>query len=75
MLVIILQVRAEGEVKQLDEGEWTDIYENEPLFCKIRALVCHQGQKVDWQKQKENHDNILSLFERGELKLEKPQHV
>lgn len=69
------QVRAEGEVKELVESEWGDIYEREPLFCKIRAVVCHQGQEVEWQKLKEHHDNVLADYQRGEFKLEKPQHV
>lgn len=69
------QVRAEGDVKQLAYNEWSDIYEKEPLFCKIRALVCHQGQPVDWQKLKDHHDSILADVQQGSIKLEKPDHV
>ena len=68
-------MRAEGGVKQLAEEDWIDVYEKEPLFCKLRALVCHQEQKIEWQDLKDNHDSTLKKWQQGELKLEKPKHV
>ncbi|CAH1401881.1 unnamed protein product [Nezara viridula] len=74
-LLLSRQVRAEGSIKQLVEDEWIDIYEREPLFCKIRALVCHQGTKIEWQDLKDSHDNTLKKWQHGELVMEKPNHV
>lgn len=74
-LILSRQVRAEGGIKQLVEDEWVDIYEKEPLFCKIRAVVCHQGKKIEWQQLKDDHDRTLKKWQQGELVMEKPNHV
>lgn len=74
-LYLARQIRIAGKVVQLDTPNWIDIYDSEPLFCKIRAYVCHQGQPVDWDAHKRNHDNLLAEFERGKHDLARPDHV
>ncbi|XP_046682425.1 pyridoxine/pyridoxamine 5'-phosphate oxidase-like [Homalodisca vitripennis] len=69
------QVRAEGPVNQLTPKDMEELYEVEPLFCKIRAHICHQGRPVDWQQHKENHDKVHRLWEEGQYNLDRPDHV
>ncbi|XP_054281398.1 pyridoxine/pyridoxamine 5'-phosphate oxidase-like [Macrosteles quadrilineatus] len=69
------QVRAEGPVHQLVPEDMEELYQVEPLFCKIRAHICHQGQPVDWHKHKDNHDKVLAEWERGVHDLARPDHV
>ncbi|XP_072159154.1 pyridoxine/pyridoxamine 5'-phosphate oxidase [Bemisia tabaci] len=69
------QVRIEGKVEALDESNWIDIYEKEPLFCKIRAHICNQGREVEWRDLKNHHDQLLKEVEEGNRELEKPAHV
>jgi len=73
--ILSRQVRIEGDVKSLEYPLWEEIYEREPLFCKIRAYVCHQGKKVTWDELKEHHDELLREFENGSHDLHKPDHV
>ncbi|XP_073980157.1 pyridoxine/pyridoxamine 5'-phosphate oxidase-like isoform X2 [Rhodnius prolixus] len=73
--VLSRQVRAEGLINELPITDWKDIYDQEPLFCKIRAYVCHQGQKVVWDDLKEHHDKLFKEFSTGNHKLERPDHV
>ncbi|XP_014246031.1 uncharacterized protein LOC106664633 isoform X2 [Cimex lectularius] len=75
-LVLSRQVRAEGLIKRLPYEEWKDIYDNEPLFAKIRAYLCYQGQEVDWDEARQEHDKIYNKFQAGNLDLSvKPDHV
>ncbi|KAK9507058.1 hypothetical protein O3M35_008882 [Rhynocoris fuscipes] len=73
--VQVRQVRAEGTMKELPIDNWVDIYDREPLYCKIRAYVCHQGQNVEWHDLKAHHDELYGLFVEGKHKLERPDHV
>uniref|UniRef100_A0A1B6KMF0 pyridoxal 5'-phosphate synthase n=1 Tax=Graphocephala atropunctata TaxID=36148 RepID=A0A1B6KMF0_9HEMI len=69
------QVRAEGPVHLLPAENMEELFEVEPLFCKIRAHICHQGRPVEWQQHKENHDKLLELWEQGRYSLDRPDHV
>ncbi|KAK9512024.1 hypothetical protein O3M35_000552 [Rhynocoris fuscipes] len=71
----VRQARAEGIIKELPIDDWIDIYDREPLYCKIRAYVCHQGQNVEWDDLKEHHDELHNLFVEGSHTLERPDHV
>lgn len=69
------QVRMDGRVIELDHEEHRSLYDREPLYCKIRAHICLQGQAIDWTELKKNHDNIYNdVSENGQL-LPLPNHV
>uniref|UniRef100_A0A8D9BR18 pyridoxal 5'-phosphate synthase n=1 Tax=Cacopsylla melanoneura TaxID=428564 RepID=A0A8D9BR18_9HEMI len=74
-LYLARQIRIAGKVIQLETSNWIDVYDSEPLFCKIRAYVCHQGQPVDWDTHKKNHDDLLAQYESGKHDLKRPDHV
>lgn len=50
----------------LGAAEYAEIYEREPLFCKLRSHVCHQGQPVSWDAQKEVHDKLYEQSKSDE---------
>lgn len=60
---------------QLPTENMSEIFEIEPLFCKIRAHICHQGKQVDWNEMKKNHDKLLQKYEETQQDLPKPNHV
>ncbi|XP_067013256.1 pyridoxine/pyridoxamine 5'-phosphate oxidase isoform X2 [Anabrus simplex] len=73
--VICSQVRAEGAVVELEPHQFQDLYDNEPLFCKIRSHLCRQGAPVeDWQEYKARHDELLQQWKQGENTLPMPDH-
>ncbi|KAG8037358.1 hypothetical protein G9C98_005568 [Cotesia typhae] len=51
-----------------------EVYELEPLQCKIRAHLCHQDAKVDWTEMKERHDELLRQAESDPESLVMPEH-
>ncbi|RZF33827.1 hypothetical protein LSTR_LSTR008950 [Laodelphax striatellus] len=73
--ILARQVRVEGDVVQLPTDNMAEIFEIEPLFCKIRAHICHQGKTVDWNQMKDHHDKLHEQVENNNLQLEKPDHV
>lgn len=68
------QVRIEGATVELTPDQYGDIYEREPLYCKVRAHVCHQGVEVDWNELKKNHDDLLQKVAEGGQTLPCPDH-
>ncbi|BES95112.1 Pyridoxamine 5'-phosphate oxidase [Nesidiocoris tenuis] len=74
-LIHARQVRMEGAVEELPYDNWKELYEAEPLFCKIRSHVCHQGTPVEWDALKEHHDKLLQGWKEGVEQLNKPDHV
>lgn len=74
-MYVYSQVRVEGPVEVLGENDMKELYETEPLFCKIRAHICHQGKPVDWEQHKNNHDKLLQEFEENGHQLERPPHM
>ncbi|CAB3365921.1 Hypothetical predicted protein [Cloeon dipterum] len=52
------QVRVEGTITELPFQQHPEIFENEPLFCMLRANICRQGEYVEWSELKEAHDKI-----------------
>lgn len=68
------QVRVEGTVVELPQHEYQSLYDREPTFCKIRSLICNQGQEVNWEAQKQIHDQVLKEVHNGERALPMPSH-
>ncbi|XP_012055458.1 PREDICTED: pyridoxine/pyridoxamine 5'-phosphate oxidase 1, chloroplastic [Atta cephalotes] len=56
---ITRQVRIEGLMKKLERPACQLIYEREPLYCKIRAHLCHQNQPADWDDLNRQYNEIL----------------
>lgn len=52
-----------------------ELYDIEPLFCKIRAQICEQGQMVDWEQLKRDHDQLFDRVTKHNVQLPKPDHV
>lgn len=71
----MLQVRIDGDVVELDKNSYRYLYNNEPLFCKLRAHICNQGQIVDWSVLKKTHDRLLKEVTYNERVLEMPDHL
>ncbi|XP_053995942.1 pyridoxine/pyridoxamine 5'-phosphate oxidase [Hylaeus anthracinus] len=71
---IARQVRVEGTMKRLEQGDFQHLYNREPLFCKIRSHLCHQGREVNWEEHKQRHDEILDSVRRNETTLPMPDH-
>ncbi|KAI5721764.1 hypothetical protein M8J77_025380 [Diaphorina citri] len=67
------QVRVEGELEILTQDRFEDLYNREPLYCKIRAHLCHQDQATDWDEAKATHDAIYDKCKRG-VDLPMPGH-
>nr|CAD7602667.1 unnamed protein product [Timema genevievae] len=67
-------VRISGHISELETKEVEEVYNKEPLYCKIRSHICHQGQPIDWQTHKERHDQLLIQVREGK-KLPMPDHV
>ncbi|XP_071449793.1 pyridoxine/pyridoxamine 5'-phosphate oxidase-like [Hetaerina americana] len=72
---IARQVRAEGRIEELSSSEYAHIYNGEPLYCKIRSHICHQGQRIEWDELKSSHDELLQEVKAGFKTLSQPNHV
>lgn len=69
------QVRIEGSVNKLSTDNSEELFEIEPLFCKIRAQICEQGKAVEWEQLKRNHDRLYDEVMKNSVQLPKPDHV
>lgn len=69
------QVRIEGYVNKLNTDNMKELYDIEPLFCKIRAQICDQGKVVDWEQLKRDHDQLFDKVIKNDIQLPKPDHV
>lgn len=69
------QVRIEGELEILPQTRIEDLYEREPLYCKIRAHLCHQDQSCDWEAAKSQHDEIYQGCLQNGVNLPMPDHL
>nr|CAD7266449.1 unnamed protein product [Timema shepardi] len=67
-------VRTNGRISELEAKEVEELYNKEPLYCKIRSHICHQGQPINWQTHKDRHDQLLSQVREGKT-LPMPDHV
>uniref|UniRef100_A0A1B6MPW7 pyridoxal 5'-phosphate synthase n=1 Tax=Graphocephala atropunctata TaxID=36148 RepID=A0A1B6MPW7_9HEMI len=74
-MTINRQVRLDGRVEDLPQSACQEIWEREPLFCKIRANICDQGRPVDWEEHKRNHDSLYEEILRKNLVPTQPDHV
>ena len=71
---ITRQVRVEGTMKRLMKEEYQHLYDREPLYCKVRSHLCHQGREVNWEELKERHDEILDSVRKNDNDLPMPDH-
>ncbi|XP_065224130.1 pyridoxine/pyridoxamine 5'-phosphate oxidase-like [Planococcus citri] len=69
------QVRMKGSVEKLAEQDNNEIFEKEPLFAKIRSLICHQGSEVSWEELKKTHDQVLLKYHSNNDTLLRPDHT
>lgn len=69
------QVRIEGSVQMLNADNTKELYDTEPLFCKIRAQICAQGKVVEWQQLKRDHDRLLDQVINNDIQLTRPDHM
>ncbi|XP_001947706.4 uncharacterized protein LOC100164836 isoform X1 [Acyrthosiphon pisum] len=69
------QVRIEGTVNKLTTDNMKELYDIEPLFCKIRAQICEQGKVVEWEQLKRDHDQLFDKVSKYNVQLPKPDHV
>lgn len=68
------QVRIEGELEILDKPQFQDLYDREPLYCKIRAHLCHQDRTTEWEDAKALHDEMYDKCKRSGVDLPMPDH-
>ncbi|XP_034178399.2 pyridoxine/pyridoxamine 5'-phosphate oxidase [Osmia lignaria lignaria] len=71
---ITRQVRVEGTMKRLMKEEYQHLYDREPLYCKVRSHLCHQGREVNWEELKQRHDEILDSVHKNDNDLPMPDH-
>ncbi|XP_011866078.1 PREDICTED: pyridoxine-5'-phosphate oxidase-like [Vollenhovia emeryi] len=75
---VMRQARIEGSMKKLERPACQLIYEREPLYCKIRAHLCHQDQPANWDELNRRYNEILEQLDdkthEGE-DLPMPDHV
>lgn len=69
------QVRIEGSVEKLATENMKELYDIEPLFCKIRAQICEQGKTIEWDQLKHDHDQLYDKVIKNNMQLPKPDHV
>nr|CAH7757077.1 unnamed protein product [Callosobruchus chinensis] len=63
-------VRMQGTAKELSKEDCESIYQRLPTYCKIRDIICDQGEEVHWEDLKMKHDELLEKCRRGmELKM------
>lgn len=62
-------------MKRLEAKYFQHLYDREPLYCKIRSHLCHQGREVSWEDLKQRHDEILESVGRNENGLPMPDHL
>ncbi|XP_046680548.1 pyridoxine/pyridoxamine 5'-phosphate oxidase-like [Homalodisca vitripennis] len=73
--IINRQVRIDGRVEDLPQSSCQEIWEREPLYCKIRANICDQGRPVDWEDHKRIHDSWYEECLRENTVPTIPDHV
>ncbi|XKL63572.1 hypothetical protein PGB90_005936 [Kerria lacca] len=69
------QVRIYGFVKKLANEETEKLYEDDPIFAKIRSYICESGKPEEWDSLKAQHDELLRKIENNEIELKKPDHI
>lgn len=67
-------MRLEGRVELLPRDQVKEVYDAEPLYCKVRAHLCHQDTAVDWNEMKKRHDELLRQAKLDPEILSMPDH-
>ncbi|EZA54102.1 hypothetical protein DMN91_001446 [Ooceraea biroi] len=68
------QVRIEGLMKKMEKPAYQQLYDREPLYCKIRAHLCHQDQPADLDDLNKKYNELMSQVQSG-MDLPMPDHV
>lgn len=59
---------------ELDRSVAEKYFREQPVFAQIRSVICRQGEEVDWNELKREHDQQLQKLETGEIEqLEMPE--
>ncbi|XP_015120955.1 uncharacterized protein LOC107043815 isoform X2 [Diachasma alloeum] len=71
---VLRQARIEGTVEVCPRNEVEGFYNADPLYCKIRAHLCHQDAPVEWDELKKRHDELLREAQMNSSALPMPDH-
>ncbi|XP_063974830.1 pyridoxine/pyridoxamine 5'-phosphate oxidase [Diachasmimorpha longicaudata] len=71
---VLRQARIEGTVEVCPRDTVEELYNADPLYCKIRAHLCHQDAPVDWEQLKKRHDELLREGKMNNSALPMPDH-
>ncbi|KAF7263099.1 hypothetical protein GWI33_003610 [Rhynchophorus ferrugineus] len=70
------QIRLKGVAEQLPHNVSERMFETQPLFAKIRAmLVQEQGVKISWDELKKKHDCLVEGVQSGKVDLKAPEQL
>jgi len=61
-------------MSRIEREACQQFYDEDPLFAKIRAHVCHQDEKADWDDLNKRYNDLMSQVECGQ-ELSMPAHV
>jgi pyridoxamine 5'-phosphate oxidase len=61
-------------MRKMEKETYRQIYDKEPLYCKVRAHLCHQDQIADWDDLNKKYNELMSQVQCG-LDLPMPDHV
>lgn len=62
-------------MEKLKKADYQFMYNMEPLYCKIRSYVCHQGQPADWNELNRRYKEMLKRTSNNKEDLPMPDHV
>uniref|UniRef100_A0A0C9RNM5 PdxH_2 protein n=1 Tax=Fopius arisanus TaxID=64838 RepID=A0A0C9RNM5_9HYME len=72
---LTIQARIEGKAEICPKHEIQKFYDADPLYCKIRAHLCHQDALVDWNQLNKRHDQLLEEAKMNNSALPMPDHL
>lgn len=72
--VLVLQVRVGGAVQPQAPSAYEDLYWSLIPNRRIRAYICEQGARADWDALKQRHDQLLVEVAAGK-RLPMPAHL
>jgi len=61
-------------MNKMEKEAYRQIYDREPLYCKVRTHLCHQDQTADWDDLNKKYNELMSQVRCG-LDLPMPDHV
>lgn len=70
---IVREIKIEGIAAVASEEQIAKYYEEEPIFGKIRSIICVAGVVIDWNDLKLKHDKLLNDYKNGIDSLPQPE--